>query len=105
MNSKMSASSAESYLDVILASEVRAELVALFHKNPGIIDTPEGIGRRIGLVSNAVAPDLEELAKLGVLSKKRYGNQNVFFLNKSKDSEIQQSIATYLQGMSPPGQG
>ena len=98
----MSSSSAENYLDVLLASEVRAELVALFHKNPGIMDTSEGIARRIGLVSGAVSPDLEELTKFGVLSKKRYGNHDVFYLNQSKDSEIQQSIATYLQGMNPP---
>jgi hypothetical protein len=33
-------------LDRVLASESKAELLMLFHKNPGLIDTVEGVSRR-----------------------------------------------------------
>ncbi|MDA4130413.1 MAG: hypothetical protein OK457_06545 [Thaumarchaeota archaeon] len=94
-------SSAQKYLDVLLGSDVRADLVALFHRNPGLIDTAEGISRRIGQVHKAVQADLDELAVVGLLSKKKFGNQEVFYLNHAKDLEIQDSIATHLQSVKP----
>jgi hypothetical protein len=81
---------------VLLASEVRADIVALFHRNPGIIDTAEGIGRRIGLVPGMVLSDLEKLCGIGMITKKKFGSQEVFFLNRAKDEEIQKSIAAHL---------
>lgn len=98
----MSNVSAEDYIAVLLGSEVRADLLTLFHRNPGIIDTAEGIGRRIGLVSEAIKSDLEELTKVGVLQKKKFGDREVFFLNQERDSEIQQVIGNHLRDMKPP---
>lgn len=97
----MSSTSAEDYIAVLLGSEGRADLLTLFHRNPGIIDTAEGIGRRIGLVSQAIQFDLEELTKVGVLQKKKFGNRDVFFLNQARDSEIQQAIGNHLREMKP----
>jgi len=93
--------SAERYLKVLLGSETRTDLVALFHRNPGLIDTAEGIGRRIGLVPGAVQSDLEELVATGMLTKKKFGTSEVFFLNHAKDREIQDSIAVHLQNLKP----
>ncbi len=93
---------AQEYLDILLASEIRVDLMTLFHKNPGIMDTSEGIARRIGLLKEAVQTDLEEIAKLGVIGKKKFGAREIYFLNHSKDVEIQQSIGAYLQTMNPP---
>ncbi len=72
-------SSAQAYLDVLLDIEGRADLVSLFHRNTGLIDTEEGIGRRIGLTRNAVQSDLAELVGLGLIIKKKFGkNESVF---------------------------
>lgn len=90
---------AQQYLEILLATEIRVDLMTLFHKNPGIIDTSEGIARRIGLLKETVQPELEEIAKLGVIGKKKFGQQEVYFLNQARDAEIQQSIGEYLQSV------
>jgi hypothetical protein len=88
-------------MDVLLASEMRADLMTLFHKNPGIMDTPEGIARRMGHLQEAIQPDLDEISKLGVITKKKLGDREIYFLNHSKDREVQESIGNYLQTMKP----
>ncbi len=102
-NTISTTTSGETYLDLLLGSEARADLVRLFHANPGIMDTADGIGRRIGLVAPAIKPDLEELANAGLLDKKKFGTHEVFFLNHQKDEEMKNSIATYLQNVKPTG--
>lgn len=73
--------------------------MTLFHKNPGIMDTSDGIARKIGLLKENVQPDLDEIAKIGIIGKKKFGNHEVYFLNQSRDAEVQQSIGVYLQSV------
>jgi predicted transcriptional regulator len=57
----------------LLSSEVKGDLLVMFHKNPGIMDTMDGVARRIGRTASAVETDVEDLVKLGLLRKKRIG--------------------------------
>jgi predicted transcriptional regulator len=91
----------QKYLDTLLASEIRADIVSLFRRNPGIMDTPDGIARRLGLVSEAILFDLEEISKLGIISKKKLGSFEFYFLNRARDGEVQQSIGSFLQTVKP----
>jgi predicted transcriptional regulator len=75
--------------------------MTMFHKNPGIMDTSDGIARRIGYHPEAIQMDLEEMSKMGIISKKSLGNREIYFLNHSKDKEVQQSIGGYLQAAKP----
>ena len=86
-------------LSKLLSSEVKGDLLVLFHKNPGIIDTMEGVARRIGRTTNATEEDVKELVGLGLLTIKRIGNYEVIFLNHTGDKEIQETIGDYLKGL------
>ena len=90
-------------LDTLLASETRADLLTLFHRNPGIMDTPEGIALRIGSSKAAIQEDLGELVKLGILVKKQIGAHEVISLDTKRDREIQEAIANHLKGLKLPG--
>jgi hypothetical protein len=92
---------AQKYLDIILSSEIRADLVSLFRKNPGIIDTPEGIARRMGYLPKVIQSDLDEITGLGVIGKKKLGNREIYFLNHDRDTEVQQTIGSFLQNLKP----
>ena len=84
-------------LSTLLASEVRGDLLILFHKNPGLIDTVDGIARRIGRTTITVISDLRELLLLGILKQKRIGASEVLFLDRAKDREILESVANHLK--------
>ena len=84
-------------LDTLLASEIRADLVTLFRKNPGLVDTIEGISRRIGLMPDAISDEVKELIKLGLLSTMKLGDREIIYFDRKKDKEIQEATANYLQ--------
>ena len=84
-------------LSTLLASEVRGDLLILFHRNPGLIDTVDGVARRVGRTTIAVISDVRELLQLGVLRQKRVGNSVVVFLDRAKDRELLESVANHLK--------
>jgi len=84
-------------LSTLLASEVRGDLLILFHKNPGLIDTVDGIARRIGRTTITVISDLRELLLLGILRQKRIGTSEVVFLDRARDREILELVANHLK--------
>ena len=83
-------------LSELLASEIRGDLLTLFHRNPGLIDTIEGVARRIGRTAVAIESDVKDLARLGVLKRKIIGKSEVIFLDRNKDREILESVADHL---------
>jgi len=84
-------------LSTLLGSEVRGDLLVLFHRNPGLIDTVDGVARRIGRTTVAVISDVRELLELGVLKQKRIGASEVVYLDRAKDRELLQSVANHLK--------
>ncbi len=84
-------------LSTLLASEVRGDLLILFHKNPGLIDTVDGIARRIGRTTISVISDVRELLQLGLLKQERIGASEVVFLDRAKDREILELVANHLK--------
>lgn len=83
----------------MLSSDVKADLLALFHKNPGLIDSIDGVARRIGRTANAIEKDVGELVDLGVLKRKRLSTSEVFLLDRAKDKEIQGIIANQIKSL------
>jgi len=84
-------------LSTLLGSEVRGDLLVLFHRNPGLIDTVDGVARRIGRTTVAVINEVRELLELGILRQKRIGASEVVFLDRAKDRELLESVANHLK--------
>jgi predicted transcriptional regulator len=59
----------EGLLQRLLSSEVKADLLTLFHEDPGLVDTTEGLARRTGRTLKTMEEDLEDLLDLGVLKR------------------------------------
>jgi hypothetical protein len=89
----------ENPLNKLLSSGTKADLLVLFHRNPGLIDTVEGIARRMGKRGKAIESDVSELARDSILQKKKVGNSDVYFLNREKDREAQRDIANYISNL------
>jgi len=97
--------SGQEILNVLLANETRADLVTMFRKNPGLIDSVEGVARRIGRTQAAVQEDVAELVKLGVLRSRKLGDREVISIDRLKDKEIQKDVGEFLQNLKPNLQG
>ncbi len=91
-------------LDRLLSTEAKAELLMLFHKNPGVVDTVEGVARRIGRTGPEVESDIRDFIDLGILRSKKIGKIEAILMDRSRDREIQESLVDYfkaLKGASP----
>jgi hypothetical protein len=83
-------------LSQLLSSEIKGQLLILFHKNPGLIDTIDGVACRIGRTAEAIGAEVEDLVALGMLRMKRVGQSEVIHLDVAKDNEVQTLIIDHL---------
>ncbi len=75
----------------LLDSDVKADLLTLFHNNANLTDTPEGLAKRIGRTPVEVQHELNDLVELGILEK-----VEVFSFGLDRDKEIQDAISKQL---------
>jgi len=90
-------SGATQVLIKLLATEATGDLLVLFHKNPGLIDTIDGVARRIGKTEPDVESDVKILVDLGILKRRKIGSSEVVSLDRQKDREIQETVAKHLK--------
>ena len=95
--------SAAQMLEILLASETTGDLLVLFHRNPGLIDTLDSIARRIGRTGNAIEDDIRGLVDLGILKTRRIGRSEVLLLDRAKDREVLDAIAKHLRNLEGVG--
>jgi hypothetical protein len=96
--------SSQRLFSTLLASEIRGELLALFHRNPGLIDNLDGVARRIGRTGALIEQDVRALVELGVLIQKKIGNSEVIRLDRQKDREILDSVASQIRNIDMGGE-
>jgi KaiC/GvpD/RAD55 family RecA-like ATPase len=75
----------------LLDSDVKADLLTLFHHNANLSDTADGLARRIGRSTGEVERELNDLVELGVLEK-----VEVYSFGQTRDTEIQDAITKQL---------
>ncbi len=83
--------------EMLISTEAKGDLLVLFHKNPGLIDTLEGVARRIGRIAKSIEADVRDLVTLGVLKVRQIGRREVLLLDRSKDRETQETIVNQLK--------
>ena len=83
----------------LLSSEIKGDLLVLFHKNPGLIDTMDGVARRIGRAATAIEAEIRDLVDLGVLRTKRIGTSKVYLLDRARDADLQEISANYVRNV------
>lgn len=94
-------SQTEVLLQRLLSSEVKTELLTLFHGNPGLVDTTSGVAIRIGRTGSEIADDVKDFVELGLLSRRSLGRAKieVVQLDRSRDRAIQASLEKYFTGL------
>lgn len=82
----------------LLDTDVKADLLTIFHNNANLSDTPEGLARRLGRSPGEVQRELDDLVGLGILRK-----VEVYAFGLDRDREIQDAISKQLAQDEIPG--
>src|SRR5438445_12476058 len=83
----------------MLSSEIKGDLLVLFHKNPGLIDSLDGVARRIGRLGTAIQADVQDMVRVHILGTRRIGGREIIFLDRSGDKAAQETIINYLKNL------
>ena len=75
----------------LLDTDLKADLLTLFHNNPNMSETADGLARKIGRSTSEVQRELEDLSELGILKK-----VEMYSFGLDRDREIQDAISKQL---------
>lgn len=75
----------------LLDTDVKADILTLFHNNANLSETPEGLAKKVGRNPVEVQRELEDLVELGILKK-----IEVYSFGTDRDKEIQDAISKQL---------
>ena len=75
----------------LLDTDVKADILTLFHNNANLSETPEGLAKKVGRNPAEVQRELEDLVELGILKK-----VEVYSFGMDRDKEIQDAISKQL---------
>ena len=92
-------SEAAQMLATLLSSEIKGDLLTLFHRNPGLLDSIDGVARRIGRTGTTIEQDVKSLVNLGVLKLKKIGTIEVLSLDRTRDREILEALANHIKAI------
>ena len=94
-------SQTESVVGKLLSSGLKGDLVVMFRKNPGLMDTREGVARRLGATTSSIAKEISDLVQMGFLKERKFGKHVVIYLDVAKDRIIQESVLDHVSRMMP----
>lgn len=83
----------------LLSSNAKVDLLELFHTNPELTATMDTMARKIGRKTEEIQTDAMDLMDIGLLRRKRRGASTVIFLDKARERQIQEEIATHLKAL------
>src|SRR5437660_12276239 len=82
-----------------VSTEIKGDLSVPFHKNPGLIDSLDGVARRIGRIGTAIQADVQDMVSVHILGARQIGGREIIFLDRSGDKAAQESILNYLKNL------
>ena len=79
-------------LEVWVATDLKAQVVVFYHNNPGVIETMEGLARRIGTSVETLQGEIADHIQLGLLRERKVGTKTVLVYNQSARNHIEEFI-------------
>lgn len=83
--------------EVWVSTGLKVQIVVFFHDNPGVVETLEGLARRMGITTEALRQEIRDHVALGIIRERHVGDKTVLVYNKSKEQEIQDFITERLK--------
>lgn len=82
--------------EVWLSSDMKCQVLVFFHNNPGVVETLEGLAKRMGVSMEALEKEISDHVSLGLLKERQVDHKKVLVYNKEKENEIERFIIDAL---------
>jgi predicted transcriptional regulator len=84
-------------LNRLLASDVKLSILELFHTNPELADSLDGVALRIDRSPSEIEKDVNDFLDIGLLERKTVGNSEVICFDAKRDMAIQEIISNHVK--------
>lgn len=95
-----SADSMKKVLEVWMDSETKVRLLVFFRQNPGLVETIEGLARRLGTPVDRLSADVRQQVELGLLREKNVAGHTIYLVDRDRwkefDRLVEESVALRL---------
>jgi hypothetical protein len=78
--------------DLWASTDLKVQLILFYHNNPGLVETVEGLARRMGVTTDALRAPIQDQVRLGVLRERSAGGQTILVYDAAQASRLQANI-------------
>ncbi len=78
--------------EVWMDSEEKALITVFFSRNPGVVETLDGLARRLGTSPDALREHVQAHIELGLLSEREVGGKTLLVFDAKKRRDFEQFI-------------
>ncbi len=80
-----------------VGSDLKARVLVFFNRNPGVVETLEGLARRIGATEQSLQPELQAHVELGLIKKRELGGKTIYRYNRQRRLEMERRVVEELR--------
>ncbi len=78
-------------------TDLKAQIIVFFHQNPGVIETWEGLARRLGTDVSALKKQLADHLKLGIFEVRDLGDKTVIVYDAGRRKAVQEEMVSSVE--------
>jgi hypothetical protein len=79
--------------DLWMDSPLKVQVVAFYHRNPGMIETVEGLAQRMGSDEGAMRKAVADHVRIGFLRQRKLGSTQVLMFDRQGEARLQAYVA------------
>lgn len=84
-------------MELWVASDLKVQTLVFFHDNPGVIETMEGLAKRLGTTVDQLRKELAGHIELGLIKQEKAGKFTILVFDRKREDDVQSAIAAHLQ--------
>lgn len=79
-------------LELWVATDLKVQVIVFFHNNPGVIETMEGLAKRLGTNLENLRKEIAGQLSLGILREQKVDGMIVLVYDRDRENEVQKFI-------------
>lgn len=86
-------------LELWVDSESKVRLLAFYRRNPGVIETIEGLAQRLAYPAGLLERELRDHVELGLVKERVVGAKRLYLFDRSRFAELESLVEGVVGGL------
>ncbi len=86
-------------MDLWVASDLKIQSLMFFHDNPGVIETLEGLAKRLGTNAQSLRKDIADHITLGIIQERKTSGYTLLVFDRQRENDVQGVIEERIRSL------